>query len=109
MRAVDRLRLGRAALPQEDAEDYHAADGEKLTLPILHRFEPEPLARQVAAEAHRRLTVEQLFFIVVSAAAQAVEEEGDEKQEEKPARANFRREAERTHRASLATAHAFCS
>ncbi len=89
MRAVDRLRLGRAALPQEDAEDYHAADGEKLTLPILHRFEPEPLARHVAAEAHRRLTVEQLLFIVVSAAAHAVKEEGHEKQDEKRRESEF--------------------
>ncbi len=88
MRAVDRLRLRRAALPQENTENYHATDGEKFALPVLHRLEPEPLARHVAAEAHRRLTVEQLLFIV-SAAAHAVKEEGHEKQDEKRRESEF--------------------
>ncbi len=89
MRAVDRLGLRRAALPQENTENCHATDGEKFALPILHRLEPEPLARHVAAEAHRRLTVEQLLFIVVSAAAHAVKEEGHEKQDEKRRESEF--------------------
>ena len=41
VRRADRLRLGRAALPEVDREDGHRPDGEELRLPVLERPLPE--------------------------------------------------------------------
>jgi hypothetical protein len=41
VRAFDVLRLGGVLLAEEDGQDHHRQDGEKLALPVLEGLEPE--------------------------------------------------------------------
>jgi hypothetical protein len=41
VRTVDRFRLRRTALPQENTQHHHRAHCQKLALPVLQRLEPE--------------------------------------------------------------------
>ena len=51
---ADRLRLGRAALAQEDREDGQRADRQELRLPVLQRALPEVGATEVADQRRSR-------------------------------------------------------
>src|SRR4051812_12747771 len=79
VRGSDRLRLGRATLPQVDGEGSHRTDGEELRLPVLQAAIPKVGVHQVLTVRNRSALV---FVLAVVEGPPAVQRLSEPREEE---------------------------
>ena len=75
MRRIYRLGLRRSLLSEVDREEYDAEDGEKLTLPVLERLEPESAVAQVLKYPFSRQMLHGQLLILIEKTTIEVKDE----------------------------------